>query len=172
MAAGLRSHRILCKSDLPPNLEFPTSIPPLIFVEVCHSLLTDHFYVTPESNRKDGLVVRSRGPIKVIDGLGCAVIAESSEVSQGMTCSDKTHSKTLLNSSPLANSLSFESQIVNSSPSSRGTTSHACQFRQDEYSTPVTTKDRFLCRAARRSSQTLSASPDGSRTFPKGLIWL
>lgn len=43
-----------------------------------------------------------------------------------MIYGDTAYSKTLLNSSPLANSLSFESHIVNSSPSSRGTTIHVC----------------------------------------------
>lgn len=112
---------------LPPNLDFPTRIPPLIFVEIRLPLLTYHLYVVTESYGKDGLVVWCCGPIEVIDGSGCAVIFPQSE--ETYVQESMAYSNTLLNSNPLANSLSFESQIVNSSPSSRGTTIHKCQPR-------------------------------------------
>lgn len=59
--------------------------------------------------------------------MGSDVLSSSrSQEIWGMIHGDIAYSNTLLNSNPLANSLSFESQIVNSSPSSRGTTSHVC----------------------------------------------
>ena len=78
-----------------------------------------------------------------------------------------SHSNTLLSSNPLENSLSFESQIVSSSPSLRGTTSHTCQHRQSEWPILEYTKDRFLCGAARRNPQVLATGPNGTRTFPE-----
>ena len=71
---GLRLNQIFRRLVLPPNLDFPTRIPPLVFVEICHSLLTYHLYVVAEAYRKDGLVARCCGPIEVIDALGDAVI--------------------------------------------------------------------------------------------------
>ena len=98
----------------------------MIFVKICLPLLTNHFYVMTESDRKDGLFIRCRGPIEIVDRLGYAFIASYLEGAWEMSYGGMTYSNTLLNSSPLANSLSFESQIVNSSPSSRGTTSRMC----------------------------------------------
>ena len=82
-----------------------------------------------KSDRKDGLTTRCRRPIEVIDGFRCAAVPLLSEEIWEAIHGSVTHSNTLLNSSPLANSLSFESQIVNSSPSSRGTTGHVYQSR-------------------------------------------
>ena len=114
----------------PPNLEFPARIPPMILVEICLPLLTYHLYMMAKSDRKDGLTTRRRGPIEIIDGFRYAVVPLLSEEIWEEIHRGVTHSNTLLNSSPLANSLSFESQIVNSSPSSRGTTGHVYQSRQ------------------------------------------
>ena len=62
------------KVDLPPDLEFPTRIPPVIIVEISFSLLTYHLHVMAKPDRKDGLIIRSRRPIEVIDGLRCAAV--------------------------------------------------------------------------------------------------
>jgi hypothetical protein len=66
---GFRSDQIVRKLVSPPDLEFPTCIPPFVFVEVCLSLLTYHFYVMTEPDSEDGLIIRGRGPIEVVDGL-------------------------------------------------------------------------------------------------------
>ena len=83
---------------------------------------------------------------------------------------DTAHSNTLLNSNPLENSLSFESQIVSSSPSLRGTTGRVCQSPRSGWSMPVNTEDRFLRGTTRRDSQALTTGSDSARTFPEGLI--
>ena len=67
----LSSHEL----HLPPNLECPTSVPPFILVEICRSLLAYHLHVMAKSDGKDGLVVRSCGPIEVIDRFRCAAVA-------------------------------------------------------------------------------------------------
>ena len=78
MVMELLSGRNLVRRLLPPNLELPTRIPPLIFIEIRLPLLTDHLYVVTKSYRKNGLVVWRRRPIEVIDGTGRAVISSQS----------------------------------------------------------------------------------------------
>ena len=69
-----RSDQMVQKPVSPPDLEFPTRIPPFIIVEISLSLLTYHFYVMTKPDREDGLIIRSRRPIEVIDGLRCAAV--------------------------------------------------------------------------------------------------
>jgi hypothetical protein len=81
--AGMSADRIqirknlsrFCESLLPPNLEFPTSIPPFVLIEICFSLLAYNLYVMAEPDRKDGLIVWSRRPIEVINRFRCTVIS-------------------------------------------------------------------------------------------------